>query len=254
MRSALRRPHARLELVAGAETGRLTASRRLDDRPPRGTRRLVQARLRRCHMMRRAGISVPAVHRRSLGRPRSPNLRARLVCAPAPVTRETCPVRPDGRASRDGGRRGRRHHRSRRGCRRGCGSAARARLRRRRVGRGRAARGRGGQQAERVDVAVRIGCDADPEVDVRAVDLGRPARADRPDRISLDEGRAFGDGDRAEVCQRDGIAVRRLDRDRLAARRKRTVPAAGATTVSPAAWAPMSMPRCWPDAYGCASS
>src|SRR5216683_30006 len=32
-----------------------------------------------------------------------------------------------------------------------------------------------------------------------------------------------------------------------------TVPAAGATTTTPAA-APTSMPRCWPGAYGCAGS
>src|SRR5262249_51106331 len=35
---------------------------------------------------------------------------------------------------------------------------------------------------------------------------------------------------------------------------KLTVPFAGATTVSPGALAPMSMPRCWPASYGCASS
>jgi len=35
---------------------------------------------------------------------------------------------------------------------------------------------------------------------------------------------------------------------------KLTLPAAGALTVSPTASAPMSMPRCWPDAYGCVSS
>jgi hypothetical protein len=35
---------------------------------------------------------------------------------------------------------------------------------------------------------------------------------------------------------------------------KLTVPAAGAETLSPAASAPMSMPRCCPAAYGCASS
>ena len=35
---------------------------------------------------------------------------------------------------------------------------------------------------------------------------------------------------------------------------KLTVPLSGATTGSPVAVAPMSMPRCWPAAYGCVSS
>jgi len=35
---------------------------------------------------------------------------------------------------------------------------------------------------------------------------------------------------------------------------KLTVPLAGATTASPGALAPMSMPRCWPASYGCVSS
>jgi hypothetical protein len=35
---------------------------------------------------------------------------------------------------------------------------------------------------------------------------------------------------------------------------KLTEPLSGAATGSPVAAAPMSMPRCWPAAYGCASS
>ena len=40
------------------------------------------------------------------------------------------------------------------------------------------------QQTEGIDVTVRIAGDANPEMDIRTVDLRRSARADRADRIT----------------------------------------------------------------------
>lgn len=105
-------------------------------------------------------------------------------------------VGDDGRRVRGGDRVGRRHERRRRGD--ACG-----------------------QQCGRVDVAVRVRRQADPEVDVGLRHLGRAARPDRAHGRALGDGVALGDGDRAEVEQRDGVAVGGLERDRLAVRRQR---------------------------------
>jgi len=71
-----------------------------------------------------------------------------------------------------------------------------------------------GQEAEGIHVALRVGGDANAEVDRAAVSGG----ADRP---ALGDGRAADDGERAEVEQRDGVAVGREDRERRAAARDR---------------------------------
>jgi len=77
------------------------------------------------------------------------------------------------------------------------------------------------QERERVEVALGIGGRADAEVDVWPVVLGRPARTDRRDDRPFRHRRALRDPERAEVRERDGEPTRRLDRDRLAARRNR---------------------------------
>jgi hypothetical protein len=85
----------------------------------------------------------------------------------------------------------------------------------RRGGRG-AGRRRGaawGQKPQRVDIAVRFRGDTDPEVDVRLGVLDVAARADRPDVNARRDGIALAYADRAEVDERRGVAVGRLDRD-----------------------------------------
>jgi hypothetical protein len=69
------------------------------------------------------------------------------------------------------------------------------------------------EQRQRVDVPIGIRRDANAKVDVR---LGRRrvgARPDRPDRVALGDHPALVDERRAELRQRDRIAVRRPDRD-----------------------------------------
>jgi hypothetical protein len=53
-------------------------------------------------------------------------------------------------------------------------------------------------------------------VHVELVVLGRPAAPDRPHRSALADGVTLANDDRAEMEQRDRIAVERLDRHRLA--------------------------------------
>ena len=98
-----------------------------------------------------------------------------------------------GRSRRRGGRRGRRRHGSR----------------------------PGRKEPERVDVRVGIARAADAEMDARHGMLGRPAPPHRPDRRAFVDGCALLDADRAEVDERDGIPVRRLDRHAAAMRRER---------------------------------
>ena len=77
-------------------------------------------------------------------------------------------------------------------------------------------RGRRGaerQHRRRVDVPVLVGRPADAEVDVRVGHPGLVARTDRPDAVALDDRRALGHSDGAQVGERDRPAVRRLDRD-----------------------------------------
>jgi hypothetical protein len=77
------------------------------------------------------------------------------------------------------------------------------------------------QQRQRVEIAVVVGGRADPEMDVRHVELRRAARADGADRRPLVDLRALRDRDRAEVRQRHGQRVARQDRHCPAARRDR---------------------------------
>jgi hypothetical protein len=51
-------------------------------------------------------------------------------------------------------------------------------------------------------------------MDVRHVDLRVTGRADRPDRLALGHAVVCGNGDRAEMEQRDGVIVRSPDRHR----------------------------------------
>ena len=134
-----------------------------------------------------------------------------------------------GRGGRDGGGRGDdgygtgRRSILRRGIgRRAGGSCLDLRGRRyrdrRRVGRrhGRRRRSRARrEQRERVDVALRLRRQAHAEVDIRLLDLGVAARADRADRRALRDGGVRGDRDRAQMRQRHRVAVGRLDRDAL---------------------------------------
>jgi hypothetical protein len=94
-------------------------------------------------------------------------------------------------------------------------------------------RGRSGlrarrQEAERIEVTLGLCGDANAEVDVRTVVLRRAADPDSRD------GRAFGDlgstpnRDRAQVKQRDGVAVWRPDRHRPSATRNGAGEAHGA--------------------------
>jgi hypothetical protein len=77
----------------------------------------------------------------------------------------------------------------------------------------------GGQQAERVDVALRFGGDPDAEVEMRRDGDRVGALAHGPDDGALRHDRAAGDAERAELEQRDRVAVRGLDRQRAAASR-----------------------------------
>ena len=88
-------------------------------------------------------------------------------------------------------------------------------------GRGRRRLRRGGrsrrEEAQGVDVALRIGRDPDAEVDVRLLELGRAARAHATDGRAFGDDRALQHADRAEMDERDRVAVVGVDRDRLAA-------------------------------------
>ncbi len=122
---------------------------------------------------------------------------------------------PHRRVSRFRKRRGVGRRRNHDRCRR----RRRRRLRpRNRVGRRRLARrrrlGERRQEKERVEVPLWVGGLADAEVHVRDGLLGHPARAHRTNGVTLGDGRPTPDGHRAEMQQRDGVAVRRLDRDR----------------------------------------
>jgi hypothetical protein len=75
------------------------------------------------------------------------------------------------------------------------------------------------QEPERVDVALWIVDCTDPEVDIRDVELGFPARPDTADRISLGHRGAAPHRDRAEMDERDRPPVGGADRERQAARR-----------------------------------
>ena len=71
--------------------------------------------------------------------------------------------------------------------------------------------------SERIDVAVRIGGDADAEMDVGRARDGVLARPDLADDVALRDRAAARDGGRAELEQRDRVAVGGQDRERAAA-------------------------------------
>ena len=109
---------------------------------------------------------------------------------------------------------------SRRGLRRrdlagdGSNRSGRRRLRDRRRRRCRQPRG---QQAERIDVSVRVGGDANAEVDVWPQGDGVAALADHADLRSLRDRAAAHDARHPELEHRHGVAVAGGDRDRAAA-------------------------------------
>jgi hypothetical protein len=133
----------------------------------------------------------------------------------SPGTRRCTSPWPRRRAPRLRNRRGlgRRRDRdwNRRRRRRRRGPRRRARLRR--LGRRRRL-GERRQEEQRIDVPLRVSGLADTEVHVRKGLLRHSARADRANRVALGDGRPARDGDGAEMEQRDGVAVGRLDRDR----------------------------------------
>ena len=73
------------------------------------------------------------------------------------------------------------------------------------------------EEPERVDVALRVGRDADAEVHVRAGMLGLAARPERPDGLALGDEGAAPHGGLTEVKERDRVPVGRPDRDRAPA-------------------------------------
>jgi hypothetical protein len=155
---------------------------------------------------RRPGLSDSVGRGRGLRVKHARSSRGPLRCASS---------RPDRRTPRFHDRRsvgGRRDHdRSRRRRRRR--RRPRRRIRRRRLDRWRRLDERR-QEEERVDVPLRVGGPTHAEVYVRDSVLGHPARADRANADALGDGRTALDGHGAEMEQRDGVAVRRLDRDR----------------------------------------
>ncbi len=115
---------------------------------------------------------------------------------------------------------------SRRGTGRGRGRRRRARGGR--LGRGRARLSNGkrgllprGEERQGIHVPLRIGGEAHAEVDVGLVDLGLPARPDRPHRLSLGHLRPLARGDRPQMDERDRVAVVGLDGDGQAVPRHR---------------------------------
>jgi hypothetical protein len=69
------------------------------------------------------------------------------------------------------------------------------------------------KKRERIEVAVRVGGQADAEVDVGLRPFHVAARADRAHHLALLDRRARSHADRPEMDQRDGISVGRPDRE-----------------------------------------
>ena len=107
--------------------------------------------------------------------------------------------------------------------RRGRGSRDRRWWESRRRGRRLARRGRRSrerrQEAQRVEIPLRIAAEPDPELHVRDRVGRHAARADDRDRFSLGHDRASAYQERAEMQEGHGVAVRRLNRDREPVRR-----------------------------------
>jgi hypothetical protein len=77
------------------------------------------------------------------------------------------------------------------------------------------------QERQRVDVALRVGGHTDAELDIRLGELDLAARPDRADRVTLRDRGVAAHADRAEVQERDRVAVLCLDRHSLATTRNR---------------------------------
>jgi hypothetical protein len=105
--------------------------------------------------------------------------------------------------------------------RRGRGSRDRGRWesRRRRLARLRRRSRERRQEAQWVEIPLRVAADPDSELHVRDRVGRHAARADDPDRLALRHNRAPADQERAEVQERDGVAVGRLNGDREPVRR-----------------------------------
>jgi hypothetical protein len=110
------------------------------------------------------------------------------------------------RSGRRRGRRDSRHGRRRRGVPAGRRRRDRARL-------------RGGQEQQRVDVALCVCGLPDAQVDVRGRQLRLAARVDRTHGVAFVHRNPAPDRIRAEMHERDRVSVERLDRHRLAAHR-----------------------------------
>jgi hypothetical protein len=146
-----------------------------------------------------AGFQPPA--RRSRGRPKVARDRGLLGNG----LRRRCGLRRSRRSRSVSGRR-----------RRGLGSRSRGRLGLRGLGRPRR------QEAERVEIAVRVRREANAEMDVRRRGSRLPARPNRPDDRAFRDPSPAGYADRPQLDERDRVPLRRLDRHALATRRHRS--------------------------------
>jgi hypothetical protein len=75
---------------------------------------------------------------------------------------------------------------------------------------------RGRQEEQRVEVTLLVARLPDPEVHVRHLELGHAARADGSDDVALSNDGPAPNAERTKVHERDGVAVRGLDRHGLA--------------------------------------
>jgi hypothetical protein len=75
---------------------------------------------------------------------------------------------------------------------------------------------RGRQEPQWVEVALGLGRDTDPKMDVRLRHLGVSRGPCRGHGLTFADRRSFRDGERAEMRERDGVAVGRRDREALA--------------------------------------
>jgi hypothetical protein len=215
-----RRPHCRRPLggwavAAGQPSGpgrcggvRLATGRELD--PIRADDR---RRERSCHF---AAAPRPAANPSGVGAGSRLSRRRRLDALPGLRRLGDCRRRRSlGRDSLglDGRpRRGRRDG----GSRRRDGRDGRLRLRRRRLGDGSRR-----QERQRVDIALILAREPQPEIDERLGEVDNAARADGPDDPALGHPRPAPDADRPEVHERRGVPERHLDRDGLPAGRHR---------------------------------
>ena len=68
------------------------------------------------------------------------------------------------------------------------------------------------KERQRIQIAVRLGGEADAEIDVRLGAFGIAARPDRSDDVAFRDVRPDGNADRSEMDERDRVTVRRADR------------------------------------------